>query len=65
MASITKYVRLSDTPRETDLCPTCFNPSLMRYTLEKFSMEGIDIMGTRVLCVDCKKWTANFEPVAS
>lgn len=56
MASITKYVRLRDMPSVEGLCPHCWNPSLKLYYLEKFSLEGIDILGERVMCPDCRKW---------
>lgn len=64
MASIKMYSRFRDTPRTTDLCPTCFNPSLKIYILQQLSMEGIDQLGERVFCSDCKTWAGPLKEYA-
>lgn len=57
MASVYKYYHLKGTPRPTDLCPQCFNPSLKTLTYLKIGMDGVTTLGTRDYCPDCKVWT--------
>lgn len=64
MAALHVYAHFKDTPKPDDLCPTCFNPSLKTYTLERIDMSGITIVGTRTACTDCKTWTTELEKVA-
>lgn len=65
MAAIKMYVLFKDTPPVDDLCPHCFNPALKQFTLESLSWDGINILGTRVACTDCKVFTEPLKEIAA
>lgn len=59
MAAIRIYVRFRDDPDVEGLCPYCFNPALQLYHIQRWDInDGIRVVGERVACRDCRKWTS-------
>lgn len=63
MAKSEKYYHLKGTERPDELCPTCWLPSLLTYTLIRIDMTGVTTLGTRNACRGCKTWAQPLQPL--